>query len=155
MKTLNLRKLTFYFLAFFSISFSTSSVSAQSQDEVINCSYFVAFGRYATSGELKHWRQYVGNNSIAQMVEKHKPFLQSNQYEREQAIRRSYMDAFGWQPTADEIKYWSGQGKTYAELLNNHINNWLNVYKDKKEHVIRQSYYKVFARNATAAEVRY
>ena len=40
-------------------------------------------------------------------------------------------------------------------MMTQHINNWLNIYPDKKEHVIRQSYYKVFGRNATSAEVKY
>jgi len=155
MKTMNLKKLSFYLIAIFSFSFFSTSVAAQSKDEVINGSYFVAFGRYATSGELNYWRQYVGNSTVQQMVERHRDFIKTNQYEREQTIKRSYQDAFGWQPSADEVKFWAGQHRTYAELISNHINNWLNVYPDKKEHVIRQSYYRVFNRNATADEVKY
>lgn len=150
-----LRKWSFGLLALLALSLCAFSAGAQSKDEVIHGSYIVAFGRAATSGELQYWRQNVGNRTIQQMVENHRNFIRSNQYEREQTIRRSYMDAFGWQPSADEVKYWSGQHKTYGELMTNHVNNWLNVYADKKEHVIKQSYHKVFNRNATAAEVRY
>ncbi|RYD86790.1 MAG: hypothetical protein EOP50_21835 [Sphingobacteriales bacterium] len=39
--------------------------------------------------------------------------------------------------------------------MNYHINQWLNVYSDRKAHVIRQSYYKVFNRTANADELRY
>ncbi|MDB5202746.1 MAG: hypothetical protein JWQ27_2155 [Ferruginibacter sp.] len=137
------------------LSFSVSTIKAQSKDEIINGSYFVAFGRFANSGELTYWRTNLGSKNIQQMVSNHRDYIKSNQSEREQTVKRSYFDAFGWQPSADELKYWSGQNKTYAELMTNHINNWLNVYADKKEQVIRQSYYKVFGRNATADEVKY
>ncbi len=134
---------------------SSFDTAAQSKDEVIKASYFVAFGRYPNSGEMTYWRQQVGSRSIKDMVNLHRDFIRSNQYEREQTIRRSYMDAFGWQPSSDEVKYWSGQNRTYADLVSNHINNWLNIYKDKKEQVIKQSYQKVFSRNPTSAEVKY
>ncbi|RYY50037.1 MAG: hypothetical protein EOO06_05180 [Chitinophagaceae bacterium] len=134
---------------------NSSFVSAQSKDEIINGSYLVSFGRFANSSELSYWRQNVGSKNVQQMVANHKDYLRSNSAEREQAIRRSYMDAFGWQPSADELKYWSGQNKTYAELLQNHVQNWLNVYPDKKSHVIKQSYYKVFGRTANADELKY
>lgn len=155
MKTKFIKQTGFCLIALLSFTFLSSTVSAQSKDEIINGSYFVAFGRYANSGELKYWRQNVGNRTIPQMVANHRDYMKTNQFEREQAVKRSYMDAFGWQPSADELRYWSGQGKTYGELITNHIDNWLNVYPDKKEHVIKQSYFKVFGRTATAAEVKY
>ena len=144
-----------FLISIFILMISTLSLKAQTKDEVIKGSYFVAFGRYPNSGELNYWRQNVGNRSIKEMVILHKDFIRANQYEREQTIKRSYLDAFGWQPSSDEVKYWSGQYRTYGDLVSNHINNWLNVYKDKKEQVIRQSYHKVFNRNATTAEVKY
>lgn len=149
------KRMAFCLISLFMLSCLSSSVVAQTKDEIINGSYFVAFGRYPNSAELNYWRQHVGNSTIQQMVNNHRQYIQTNQYEREQTIRRSYMDAFGWQPSADEIRYWSGQNKTYGELMTNHINNWLNVYPDKKELVIKQSYYKVFGRSATAAELKY
>lgn len=155
MKTWILSKVSLCLLAFFTFSFLSFSVAAQSKDEIINGSYFVAFGRYASSSELNYWRQNVGSNTIQQMVNNHRSFIKANQYEREQSIKRSYMDAFGWQPSADELRYWSGQNKTYGELMSNHINNWLNVYPDKKQLVIKQSYYKVFNRSCNAAELKY
>ncbi|RYE19175.1 MAG: hypothetical protein EOP51_20440 [Sphingobacteriales bacterium] len=115
----------------------------------------MSFGRYANSGELNYWRQNLGNKNVSQMVSNHRSYISSNQSEREQTVRRSYMDAFGWQPSADELRYWSAQKKTYAELMANHVNNWLNVYPDKKQHVIKQSYYKVFGRTANANELKY
>lgn len=155
MKTMILRKGSYGLLALFILTLFSFTARAQSKDEVIHGSYIVAFGRAATSSELQYWRQNVGNRSIQQMVDNHRNFIKSNQYEREQAVKRSYMDAFGWQPSADELKYWAGQNKTYGELMTNHVDNWLNLYADKKEHVIKQSYHKVFNRNATAAEVKY
>jgi hypothetical protein len=154
MKAQYIRTAIFALLTTVTLSFS-SSVIAQSKDEIINLSYFIAFGRYANSGEMNYWRQNLGGKNISQMVANHRQYMNSNPVEKEKAIRNAYMDAFGWQPSADEIRYWSGQNKTYAELMKNHIDNWLNVYPDKKEHVIRQSYYKVFNRNATPDEVKY
>jgi hypothetical protein len=133
----------------------SAQLQAQSKNEVINGSYFVAFGRFANSGEMQYWKQNVGNRTIQQMVSNHKDYIKTNKAEREETVKRSYMDAFGWAPSGDELKYWSAQNKTYGELMSNHINNWLNVYPDKKEMVIKQSYYKVFGRTATAAELKY
>lgn len=155
MKKWRLEKLNHCLILFLTVSLFSSAVVAQTKSEIIHGSYFVAFGRFANSGELKYWTQNVGNKNIQQMVTNHRAYIKSNQNEREQTVRRSYMDAFGWQPSADELRYWAGQSKTYAEMMTNHINNWLNVYPDKKEHVIKQSYYKVFGRNATAAELKY
>ncbi len=155
MKPSTYKKMNFCLSVMLFLSLLTSAVTAQSKDEIIHGSYFVAFGRFANSGEVTYWRKNVGNRSIQQMVANHKDYIRSNQTEREQAVKRSYMDAFGWQPSADELRYWSGQNKTYGEMMTNHVNNWLNVYADKKELVIKQSYYKVFGRNATAAELKY
>ena len=155
MKSLLLKKLSFCLIALFSLSLLPSAANAQTKEEVIHGSYFVAFGRFANSGELSYWLKNVGSRTIPQMVSSHRSYIKSNQYEREQTVRRSYKDAFGWQPSNDELKYWSSQYKTYGELMNNHINNWLNIYADKKEHVIKQSYYKAFGRAATVEEVKY
>lgn len=152
----NLRKRILFLLMVVGILTGFTDLSlAQSKDEIINGSYFVAFGRFANGAELNYWRSNVGNKTIPQMVANHKEYLKSNQSERQQTVTRSYQDAFGWSPSRDELNYWTGQNKSYAELMNNHISNWLNIYKDKKEHVIRQSYYKVFNRNATSDEVKY
>lgn len=138
----------------FFFSFLSPAV-AQSKDEIINVSYFIAFGRYASSGELNYWRQNLNGKTIAQMVQNHRQYMNSNPVEKQKAIRNSYMDAFGWQPSADELRYWTGQNKTYAELLKNHVDNWLSVYPDKKEHVIKQSYLKVFNRYPSSDELKY
>lgn len=155
MKTSVSKKLNLVLFAFLLLAFSVPQLKAQSKDEIINGSYFVAFGRYANSGELTHWRKNAGNQTIQQMVANHRNYIKTNQNEREETVKRSYMDAFGWQPSAEELKYWSTQNKTYGELITIHVNNWLNVHKDRKEHVIKQSYYKVFGRTATADELKY
>lgn len=154
-KALLPKKIGFCLPAFIVLLLQCLPAAAQSRDEVINGSYFVAFGRYANSEELAYWRQHVGNSTIQQMVDRHRQSIRSNQYESEQTVRRSYLDAFGEPPGSDELRYWSGQNKTYGELMTHHMNSWLNVYPDKKQHVIRQSYNKVFGRAATAAELKY
>lgn len=149
------RKMIICTLAFCLISIFSTSVFAQSKNEIIHGSFFVAFGRFANSDELKYWLQNVGNRTIQQMVFLHKDHIKNSQSEREQIVKRSYMDAFGWEPSTDELRYCAGQNKTYSELMTSHVNNWLNVYPERKELVIKQSYYKVFGRNATAAELKY
>ncbi|RYZ20909.1 MAG: hypothetical protein EOO16_14970 [Chitinophagaceae bacterium] len=155
MKKVLLHKLAVCLLALGSLLLFPGDARAQSRDEIIHASYFVAFGRYANSGELAYWRQNLGGRNIQQMVENHKNYLRSNQQEREESVKRAFMDAFGWNPSGDELRYWSGQNRTYAEMISNHINQWLNVYPDKKGHVIKQSYYKVFGRTANSDELRY
>lgn len=142
-------------IVFFSATIFSFSAKAQSRDEIIHGSYLVAFGHFANSGELNYWRPKVGNSTILQMVENHRNFLGSNPAEKEKVVRQSFMDAFGWQPSNDEVRYWSGQNKTYGELMSYHISKVLNAYPDKRALVIKQSYYKVFSRNATNDEVRY
>jgi len=149
------RKLKSLLPAILLLAFTAPDLTAQSKDEIIHGSYFVAFGRYANSGELAYWRNNVGTKTIREMVTLHRNYIKTNQSEREQTVKRSYMDAFGWQPSAGELQHWAPQNKTYGELMSNHVNNWLNIYKDRKEHVIKQSYHKVFGRSATADEIKY
>lgn len=151
--TLSLKRFCLVVLLF--LSLASTPVAAQSKDEIIQGGFLVALGRSANSSEWKHWRTALGGRTIQQMVDALREAVKTNEYEREQTVRRSFLDAFGWQPSDDELRYWSRQNKTYGELMANHVNNWLDIYPDRKKHIIKQSYYKVFGRSATEAELTY
>ncbi|RAJ87413.1 hypothetical protein CLV59_101163 [Chitinophaga dinghuensis] len=131
----------------------TSAAIAQSKDEIINSSYFIAFGRFADNRELNEWRR-GGSYTIQQMVEMHRGHLSRDNNEKVSTINRAYMDAFGWGPSGEDISYWTKQSKTYAEIFNTQINN-LNSSGKSKSLVIQQSYYRVFNRAPDAAELQY
>ncbi|RFS20173.1 hypothetical protein DVR12_20885 [Chitinophaga silvatica] len=134
-------------LAFMSVSFG------QSKGEIINGSYFIAFGRFPDSREFREWEQ-GGSYTIDQMVNFHRGHISRNTQERTATITRAYMDAFGWDPSANDISYWSSRNSTYAEVFNAQMSNLKSNTKSKTL-VIQQSYYRAFNQLPSAAQLQY
>lgn len=133
--------------------FSVSNANSQSKDEIINGSYFVAFGRFANSGELNYWRK-AGNYSIPQLVDLHRNYLASDKNEKSATIHRAFMDAYGWNPNSNDLNYWSAQNKTYSEILGTNLDILRNNIKSRTT-VIQQSYYRSFNKLPDDAQLRY
>ena len=130
-----------------------SSAYAQSKDEIVNGSYFVAFGRFANQGELNYWKN-AGNYTVAQLVEMHRGYLSQDRNEKTATINRAYMDAFGWNATGNDINYWNALNKTYGEIMAFHMNTLRNNSKSRTL-VIQQSYYRSFNKLPDAAQLQY
>jgi hypothetical protein len=158
-KTIGMKSIFFSRLLWIALSAlwlsAATPAAAQTKSETIQASYFTAFGRYPNYGEMNYWLQNMGNMTAAQLVERHRAFIQASATERTQTIQRSYQDALGRWPTADELNFWSQYNQTYAELMARHVNGWLNVYAEEKKKVIRASYQTVFSRNPSDAELNY
>jgi hypothetical protein len=149
-------KKSIFFLCFTILAFigvNPSSLNAQSKEENINGSYFVAFGRFANQGELGYWKGQ-GNYTIAQLVEIHKNYLSKDGNERTATIKRAYMDAFGWGPNNDDINNWGKQNKTYSEILSAQM-NILKNNNQSRTLVIQQSYYRSFNKLPDANQLKY
>jgi hypothetical protein len=130
-----------------------TSAFAQSKDEIVNGSYFVAFGRFANQGELNYWKN-AGNYTVAQLVEMHRDYLSRDRNEKIATINRAYMDAFGWNPSSSDIDYWSKLNKTYGEIMTVQMNTLRNNSKSRTL-VIQQSYYRSFNKLPDAAQLQY
>ncbi|MCE2861391.1 MAG: hypothetical protein LW690_02950 [Opitutaceae bacterium] len=139
-----------------SLLFATVLVAqtpAQLQEERIQASYLIAFGRKARTDEVGYWsKQKVAD--VAALVRLHKNYLQADKGTREASIRRSYIDSFGRNPDAGELKHWSVGVDTYSELMANHT-NWLKANPAEQDGTIDRSYQSALGRKPSAAERAY
>lgn len=126
---------------------------AQSKSETVNTAYFLTFGRFATPAENDYWTK--GNTSFSQLVANNKAYLKTNTAERQSTVNRAFMDSFGWGPSGQEVTYFSNQGSCYADIVSYNMNSTLRPAPDKRQTVIKQSYYKVFNRLPSAGELNY
>lgn len=134
--------------AFFSGAFAQSD-----QEQRIQASYMLAFGRPANSGELTYWKGQ-GNKSIADLLANHRKYLNQDPVEANRTISRTYVDAFGRRPSNDEIVYWSRYPSVYTELMKNHL-KYLQDNPGEYSKVIDRSYQWVFKRKPNAGELTY
>jgi len=130
------------------------SVYAQTeQEQRIQASYMLAFGRQPNSGELTYWKSQ-GNKSISELINNHKGYLKQDAATQRNTINKAYADAMGRNASESEISYWKSGNDTYTTLMKNHV-SWLANNPAEYEKVIKRSYQFVFGRPATAAEVNY
>lgn len=137
----------FAFLAAF------ASFAQSEQEQRIQASYMLSFGRQANSGELSYWKSQ-GNKSIADLISNHRNYLKQDASTQRATINKSYADALGRNANEDEINYWKKGDNTYTMLMKNHV-SWLGGNATEYEKVIKRSYQYVFNRPATPAEINY
>lgn len=126
---------------------------AQLQEQRIQASYLVAFGRKARADEVAYWaKQPVAD--VAALVRLHKNYLRTDKATREASIRRSYIDSFGRNPDAGELRHWSAGVDTYSELMVHHA-NWLKSNPSEQDRTIDRSYQSALGRKPSAAERTY
>ncbi len=110
-------------------------------------SYLIAFGRIPAEAELIHW---IGRRekdwTVPAIVESHRAFLQSNATERRAVIVRSYLISMGRMPEQREVNDHMGRNRTYAELMNDHVEwmksgkPWLQLQGDALKSMVDRSY---------------
>lgn len=134
------------------IIFGTAAAQTD-QDQRIQASYILAFGKKASSGEVNYWKTQ-GDLTVGQMLTRHQQYLTQDAATHTAAIRRSYWDAFGRSAEPGEVQYWMRVNDTYTTLMKNHL-NFLNGNRSEYEKTIRASYSNVFGRQPSADEISY
>ena len=97
---------------------------------VIQRSYRLVFGRAASANDIQAWKQYARENrwGYKDIVSKHKQWLVSGTQEAtselRQVIARSYRQAFGREPSQDDLNVWEPEIRahqyTYEKLVDLH-----------------------------------
>lgn len=132
---------------------SKADVKAQNNDR-IQASYLLSFGRLANSGELQYWNGQ-GQKSVQQLVDNHKAYIKSNMGSiGKDIIIKSYVDALGYRPSQSEINYHAQFGRTYSEMMSNHL-VYIKGLPAEYEKVIKRSYQTVLGRQPNAGELSY
>lgn len=148
-----MKKLIFTAVCLITMTAFANQVIAQNNDR-IQASYLLAFGRAANSGELSYWNGQ-GQKSVQQLVDNHKTYIKGNMGSvGRDVIIKSYIDALGYRPSQSEINYHSQFGRTYAEMMNNHL-IYVQGQPSEYEKVIKRSYQTVLGRQPSAAELTY
>jgi hypothetical protein len=126
---------------------------AQLQEQRIQASYRVAFGRKARADEVAYWaKQPVAD--VAAPVRLQKNYLRTDTGTREASIRRSYIDSFGRNPDAGELRHWAAGVDTYSELMV-HPANRLKSNPAERDSTIDRSSQSALGRKPSAAERTY
>ncbi len=130
-----------------------AEVKAQN-DQRIQASYLLAFGRLANSGELTYWNSQ-GKKSVQQLVDGHKTYIRSNMGSiGREVIIKSYVDALGYRPTEGEIKFHTQYPRTYTEMMNGHL-VFVQGNPAEYEKVITRSYQMILGRKPSLDEIKY
>ena len=133
---------------------SFSKLFAQTeQEQRIRSSYMLVFGRDASAGEVTYWKGQ-GNLSVAQLFEKHRQYFKANPGVHRELIVKSYLAAFGRNPSEQEINFYINGTQTYTELVKGHI-DYLVRYTPENEMTINRAYQYVVHRKATPQEIGY
>ncbi|MDQ7949044.1 MAG: hypothetical protein REI78_16330 [Pedobacter sp.] len=137
------------------LAFTAFAPVAQAQNnERIQASYLLAFGRLPNSGELSYWNGQ-GQKSVQQLIDNHKSYIKGNMGTvGKDVIIKSYVDALGYRPSQAEINYHTQFGRTYAEMMNNHL-IYVKGQPAEYEKVIKRSYQTVLGRQPNAGELAY
>ena len=150
MKQLKIAALTGVVLFFTSFS----KLAAQSeQEQRIRSSYMLALGRDANSGEVTYWAGQ-GNLSVSQLIERHRQYFVANAGPHRDLIVRSYVAAFGRNPSEGEIKYYINGNLTYTDLVKGHI-GYLVRSNTENENTIRRAYQYALNRKPTQGEISF
>lgn len=131
----------------------TADVKAQN-NERINASYLLAFGRLPNSGEMTYWNGQ-GQKSVQQLVDLHNNYIKQNQSTiGREVIIKSYVDALGYRPSQSEINYHAAFNRSYTAMMSNHL-VYIKGQPSEYEKVIKRSYQTILKREPNAGEINY
>lgn len=93
-------------------------------------SYRAAFGRPASSDEIKYWTvQRADYESSGALMENHRNYIRGNEAAAEEIVKNSYQNAFGRQPNQGERNFWfpliKERGYLCSEVQSAH-KDWYN-----------------------------
>lgn len=134
------------------LAFSMASARAQStdQEERIAASFVLALGRTPTAAETGQWSP-KGKLAVAELVGQLQPL--GDEATRAVAVKACH-DAFGREPSGDELRNWAAGSPNYTGLMKQHIQR---LTEQPKEYalVIERAYQLVMRRPAYTEEFDY
>jgi len=148
-KSLHVLLLTLATLSFASLAHAQT----EEQSQRIAASYLLALGRAPSASELSDGERQPAT-SIADLIDKNRQKIQSDTATKRAVIVKACEDAFGHEPSEEEIRSWSIGDHTYSELMRQHI-NWLAAHPNEYEQVLNRAYRLLIHRDSYSLEIAY
>jgi hypothetical protein len=131
----------------------TARAQSEEQTQRITTSYLVALGRAPSAAELNVDSQAPGL-SIATAIERRRELIQKDAGTKRAVIIKAFEDAFGREPSEDEIRDGQKGNRTYSELMSAHVTR-LAEHPTEYEQVMNRAYRLVIHRDIYPMEVEY
>lgn len=129
---------------------SLARAQTEEQSQRISVSSMLALGRAPTPSELSDRTA----KSVAELIKHHRQQLQSDAATKRAVIVKACQDAFGHEPSEEEIRSWSTEVRTYSELMTEHI-KWLSAHPAEYAQVINRAYQLLIHRDVYSLEIEY
>jgi len=150
---MKIRRTPWLLLAALSLSSAIAAAPTGPEEERIGAAFVLALGRAPSASEIDQWAKQ-GRLSVAELVAHHRQQLRSDANAERAVVDKACADAFGREPTADEIAAGSGGDRTYTELMTQHV-QWLGEHPAEYRLVLERAYRTVLRRPAFAEELAY
>ena len=129
---------------------SLARAQTEEQKQRISASCMLALGRAPSPSELSD----SAAKSVAELIERHRLQIQNDAATKRAVIVKACEDAFGHEPSEEEIRSWSTDVRTYSELMTQHI-QWLAAHPAEYEQVMNRAYQQLIHRDVYPLEVTY
>ena len=110
----------FVFIATLALSSLMAAEPAPLQTERIEASCVLAFGRPPSPAEIAEAEKFEVNN-VADLVARHRQRLEADAALARATAVKAWKDAFGREPSDQEIASSASSNRTYTELMKHHI----------------------------------
>lgn len=134
---------------------SATAAFAQStaKTQRIQAAFVLALGRAPSAAEIAE-AEKRGTLTIAELVARHRDQLQSDAALQRSTAIKAWKDAFGREPTENEIARSLTGNRTYTELMQGHI-QWLEKNPAEYEKAMERGYRLVIRRGVYPGEIAY
>ena len=127
-----------------------ASAKPEEQQERLDASFLLAVGRCPTAAERQAWAG-PAESTFGELLTRQRERLRGDADVQRAASVRAWLDAFGAEPSADELAAQPAAGGTYAELMQRHL-QWLAAHPDAYWQVVDRAYRLVVGREAYSIE---
>ena len=145
---MTLRLTPLVLIATLALSSLSGAETSPVQTERIEASYVLAFGRVPTPAEIAEAGK-LGEVNLADLVARHRQRLEVDAALRRTTAVKAWKDAFGREPTDQEIASSLSGNSTYTELMKRHIQT-LAADTAEYEKVMERAYRLVIRRGVYA-----
>lgn len=150
---MTIRLTPFVLIAALALSSLTAAETSPVQSERIAASYMLAFGRVPSPAEMAETEK-LGEVGVADLIARHRQRLETDAALKRATAVKAWKDAFGREPTDQEIASAVSGNSTYTELMKRHIQS-LAADAAEYEKVMERAYRLVIRRGVYPEEITY
>jgi hypothetical protein len=143
----------FVLIAALALSSLSAAETSQAQTERIEASYVLGLGRVPSAAEIAEAEKFEEVN-VADLITRHRQRLETDTALKRATTVKAWKDAFGREPTDQEISSSVSGNSTYTELMKGHIHS-LAADAAEYEKVMERAYRLVIRRGVYPEEITY